>query len=118
MATTTTKTINRATVQAYEIVTNAGEFSDIIVTEGAKSVSIHADAGGVGLRFPTLVSGVWTGGTSAPLGVAGDIVGPTATTAGYIPGDAMPPRIQIAGAGSDTSVVVIVHWDGYRPVTG
>jgi len=118
MATTTTKTINRATVQAYEIVTNAGEFSDIIVTEGAKAVTIQSDSAGVKLRFPTLVSGVWTGGASAPFGEAGDIVNPTATTAGYIPGDAMPPRIQIEGVGTNTSVIVIVHWDGYRPVTG
>lgn len=118
MTTTTTKTVNRATVQGYEIVTNSGEFSDIINTEGAKSVTIHSNTAGINLRFPTLVSGVWTGGAGAPLGEAGDIIDPTATVAGHIPGHVMPPRIQIAGAGTGAVVVVIVHWDGARPVTG
>lgn len=114
MATTTTETLIGASVKMVNIVTNTGEFSDLIDCVGASSVVVASNTASVRLKIPffTIATNTWrTDGAFSAFLLSTGITDPTATTVGTIPGNRMPPKLQIAGAGTGASVQVYVYYE-------
>lgn len=113
MATTTTETLIGSSLKMVNIITNAGEFSDLIDCRGASAVVVVSNTASVRLKMPffTIGTGAWrTDGAFSSFLLSTGITDPTATTVGTIPGNRMPPMLQIAGAGAGASVQVYVHY--------